>query len=135
MKYSTVLTRSRREAHVTVDVLVLQPALDPVPMAEQRNRRWMPRRRLVWPLDPDRPGRPIIRAHRQGVAGRTIRIAAGGYALDAGRLLVLVLVGLPPLMRGTGYYQGYAPDRQTDSDVQDFRQWLLGEVAAMAKAA
>jgi len=54
-------------------------------------------------------------------------LALIGDHLDAGRLVVLA--GLPPLVRGTGYYLAYAPGRADDPEIRAFRQWLLAEVA------
>ena len=53
--------------------------------------------------------------------------------LSAGRLLVLA--DQPALMRGTGYYLTYAPGRQAHDGIQAFRDWVLAEGTATAKAA
>lgn len=47
--------------------------------------------------------------------------------LDGGRLVVLA--GLPPLVRGTGYYLAYSSARRTSPAMLAFRDWLLQEVA------
>ena len=54
-------------------------------------------------------------------------LALIGDHLEAGRLLVLA--GLAPLVRGTGYYLAYAAGRKDDPEIQAFRQWLLAEAA------
>ena len=58
-------------------------------------------------------------------------LALIGDHLETGRLLVLA--GLPPLVRGTGYYLAYAPGRADDPEIKAFRQWLLAEVIAGPK--
>ena len=63
----------------------------------------------------------------QGLGIALADLALIGDHLDDGRLLVLA--GLPPLVRGTGYYLAYALGRQDEPGIRAFRQWLLAEAA------
>lgn len=62
--------------------------------------------------------------HGLGIALADLSLV--GEHLEFGRLVVLA--GLAPLVRGTGYYLAYAPARQRDSGIQAFRHWLEGEI-------
>lgn len=53
--------------------------------------------------------------------------------LDANRLVVLA--GMPPLVRGTGYYLAYSPARRASPAMLAFRDWLITEAASGSRMA